>query len=386
MGFADALHDPAEDKRIGNKLIVDMAEALVLRGVEPEDLGRIARLKINSSDYQAMMKNGDNEAEIHDLRSIKLSADWYEDPKWPVIQAAKPVRIARVKPRTTTSAVRRTVIYPDQQYGYRRVDGELIPTHDPDAIAAANMVAAAVKPDRIVNLGDLLDFPEFSLKFASTPEFVETAQPAIDEAYRDLSIQRSIAEEVDVLEGNHDDRLAQSVLANAKAALRLRQAATTPDDWPVLSVPNLLRLDELGVRYHDGYPAGSTKVATGTDELTPLYAIHERGLDVVKTAKQSRQSFVQGHIHRVSTHTETFEVDGRPIIVGVYSPGCLCRIDGAVPSTKGAKTSRRHVTRWESWQQGVAIVTEFENGEWVYEQVPIHRGRALWGTRAFDAA
>ena len=34
----------------------------------------------------------------------------------------------------------------------------------------------------------------------------------------------------------------------------------------------------------------------------------------------------------------------------------------------------------------IAIVTEFENGEWVYEQVPIHRGRALWGTRAFDAA
>lgn len=384
MGLADLLASD-DDERLGNRLVLDMAQGLVNRGLVPEDLGRLARIKLDSKDYQFGTKNNDGDAEIHDLHSIHVKADWYEDPQWPVVQPAAPVRLAKATARKS-SAARRTVVLPDQQYGFRHIDGELVPTHDRDAIKAAMSVARAVKPDRIVNLGDMLDFPEFSLKFASGPEFVQSAQPAIDEAYRDLCEQRSIAETVDVIEGNHDDRLAQSVLANAKAALRLRQAATTPDDWPVLSVPHLLRLDELGVGYVDGFPAGSTKITNGTDELTPLYAVHERGLDVVKTAKQSRQSYIQGHIHRRASHFETFEVDGRPIMVGVFSPGCLCRIDGAVPSTKGSKTARRHVTRWENWQHGMAIVTEFEDGDWSVEIVPIHRGRALWGAKAYDAA
>lgn len=384
MGLADALA-AEDDKRVGNKLIVDMAEALVNRGVVPEDLGRLARARINSSDYQAMIKNADNEAEIHDLRSIKLSADWYEDPRWPVVQQAAPVKLTRPKPRTA-NGTRRTVVLPDQQYGFRRIDGDLIPCHDREAITAALHVTKAIKPDRIVNLGDFIDLPEWSSKFIVTPELAETTQPAIDEGHRDLVRQLEICGDVDVLEGNHDDRLGISVTANAKAALRLRQAASTPDDWPVLSMPHLLRLDELGVTYHDGYPANRTKIAHGTDELTPLFAIHGELLDMMKLAKTARQSYIQGHIHRRSFHTETYEVDGRPIVVQAITPGCLCRIDGVVPSTKSAKTRKRPLTRWENWQQGMAVITEYDDGDWSAEVIPIHRGRALWRDKAFDAA
>jgi len=251
MGLADSLAAEA-DRRIGRKLIDDMAEALILRGAVPEDLGRLARLKVSSSDYQSLTKDAEGEAHIHDLRKIGLSAEWFVDPEWPVVQPAAPVKVRRPKPSPSSAAVKRTVILPDQQYGFRRVDGELIPTHDRQAIAAAMLVTKAVKPDRIVNLGDLIDLPEFTAKFVVTPEMAETTQPAIDEAHHDLAAQCEITEDVDVLEGNHDDRLALSVISNAKAALRLRQAASTPDDWPVLSLPHLLRLDDLGVTYNDG--------------------------------------------------------------------------------------------------------------------------------------
>lgn len=189
-----------------------------------------------------------------------------------------------------------------------------------------------------------------------------------------------------MLEGNHDDRLAISTTANARAALRLRQACTTPETWPVLSMQSLLRLDDLGVTYHDGYPANKTKLTVGTDELTPLYAVHGDLLDVVKVAKVSRQSYVQGHIHRRAMHCETYEVDGRPITVMAFSPGCLCRVDGAVPSTKSAKTRQRPLVRWENWQQGMAVITEHDDGDWAAEIVPIHRGRAMWRGKTYDGS
>ncbi len=33
-------------------------------------------------------------------------------------------------------------------------------------------------------------------------------------------------------------------------------------------------VDELGVSYHDGYPAGRLKLAGGVGSQTPLFAIH----------------------------------------------------------------------------------------------------------------
>ena len=384
MSLADAFK-VGDDKRVGNRLILDMAEALVARGVDAEELGRLARLKVNSSEWQNLTKDSDGEAHLHDLRGIKLSAEWYTEPEWPVVQAAQPIKYTPAKPRSVNGA-RQTVIFPDQQYGFRRVDGELIPCHDRDAIAVSLAVAKAIKPDRITNLGDLIDLPEFSLKFTVTPELVGTTQPALDEAYRDLTQQREICDDIDILEGNHDDRLAIAVTANARSALRLRKGGTTPDDWPVLSMPNLLRLDELGIVYHDGYPANRTKIATGTDEQTPLYAVHGEALDMMKLAKQSRQSYVQGHIHRRAMYTETFEIDGRPTMVTALTPGCLCRIDGAVPSTKSAKTRKSPLTRWENWQQGMAVITEWDDGDWAAEIIPIHRGRALYRGKTFDIA
>src|SRR5690606_2827979 len=65
--------------------------------------------------------------------------------------------------------------------------------------------------------------------------------------------------EIDELEGNHDARLRRMVARNAMAALRLRRA-DEPAGWPVMSIPHLTHMDELGVRYHDGYPASEVWV------------------------------------------------------------------------------------------------------------------------------
>ena len=381
MGLADALEAGADDQN-GREILTKLAAELERRGITAEEIGRLSRVSM----WQGLTKNDDGEAELHDLYGFRIEPTWADGPEWPVVQQAAPVRLPPIKAKPKPSnGSRVTVILPDPQIGFRRIDSELTATHDEAAMAVSLKVAKAAQPDRIVNLGDHIDLPEWSSKFLVTPEFVETTQPALDEGHRFLARQVAICDDVDLLEGNHDDRLAISVAANASAALRLRPAATPPDTWPVLSMQSLLRIDDLGVTYHDGYPANRTKLTAGTDEQTPLYAIHGEALDVAKAAKMARQSYVQGHIHRRAMHCETYEVDGRPIVVMVWSPGCLSRIDGAVPSTKSAKTRQRHLTRWENWQQGMGVVTEHDDGSWSAEIVPIHRGEAWWRGKVYEA-
>ena len=389
MNVDDVLGATGGDKTEGERILRALSDKIAERGYTAEDVGRIARINYHETAMKLKDADGTETPFVQDLHGFTLDTSWETGPEWPVVQPATPVRVPVTKRKASPNSVRVTAVHPDQQVGFRRVDGDVIPTHDRDAIDAAMALTKALKPDRIMNLGDYLDLPEWSSKFLITPDLAETTQPAIQEGYELLARQRAICDAVDVMEGNHDDRMALTLANNARAAFGLKRATDldgVTDGWPVLSLPNLLRMDELGVTYHDGYPANRTKLATGTDELTPLFAIHGEKLDMMKLAKESRQSYMQGHIHRRSEHWETYEVDGRPTLVGAITPGCLCRVDGAVPSTKSSRTRPNHVTRWESWQQGMAIVTEYDDGSWTHEIIPIHRGRAWYRHKTYDAA
>jgi hypothetical protein len=338
----------------------------------------------------------DNEGEAHKVDQVRvvLSPTWESGPEWPVVQPAAAVEVRPVFPRAVGGVVgesdrRVTVILPDPQIGYLRIsDGEMVPTHDEKAMAVALQIVAAAQPDRVVNLGDFLDLAEWSSKFLIAPEFVLTTQAAVDRGHRFLAEQRAAAPAravFDLIPGNHDDRLGIAVAKNALAALRLRRA-NAPETWPVLSLPNLLRLDDLDVNYAGPYPAGKLKLADAHGEQTALFAKHGEFLDMTKQAKASRVSTVQGHSHHDLVSTETFEdEDGRGFEVQAHSLGCLCRLDGAVPSTKGARgDDGRPYRRRESWQHSVGVLTETADGWWL-EHVRIHDGRALWNGRRFDA-
>jgi hypothetical protein len=369
------------DKTVGLGVIADL---LSRNNIDPADVGRIQRI--------SLWQSGDN-----DMASVKLSPAWEEDPQWPVVQPVTPAVVRYGKrPAPLKDEYHRTVLFPDPQIGYwRNLDnGEMIAMHDEDAMAVALNIARAVRPDRIVHLGDFLDMAEFSSKFAVHPEFAFTTQAAIDRGHAFLAECRAILGPQEpgtedpnlyLLAGNHDDRLGLCILNNAKAALRLRRA-DAPESWPAMSVPNLLALDAIGCEYISGYPAGSLKLADGNESQTPLVAVHERGLDVAKVAKSQRQSYVQGHVHRVAMHSETYELDGRAIDVEAWSLGSLCRRDGYVHSVKGAPSDRGNpVKRFESWQQAVGVLTVAPDGTWVMEAVRIRDGKAFYGGKVYTA-
>jgi hypothetical protein len=70
------------------------------------------------------------------------------------------------------------------------------------------------------------------------------------------------------------------------------------------------------------------------------------------------------------------------------SPGCLAKVDGAVPSTKGSVDLHgRPLTVVEDWQQGIGVITYQVEGDhdFFYEQVPFHKGRSMFRGKLFSS-
>jgi hypothetical protein len=98
-------------------------------------------------------------------------------------------------------------------------------------------------------------------------------------------------------------------------------------------------------------------------------------------------STVFGHIHRQEIQSKTtFDRAGK-IKAMAISPGCLCRVDGAVPSVKGSVgIDGRPVTYYENWQQGMAVITYKPEGSFHVDLVHIDDGKTLYRGQEFTAS
>lgn len=312
---------------------------------------------------------------------------------WPLVEPAKArkVTVPVRKRRATVGKWKTALILPDQQFGYRLLqDGTFQPFHDPRAIEIAEMVAEAERPDLSVFLGDMNDLPAHG-RFRQEPGFVPGVQRGLDRAAEHVATVAEVSEETRCLEGNHDARLTNQILDNALASAGLRRARRLPGEYPVLSIPYLLGFEDMkNVKWVGGYPAGATYINEN------FAAIHGRitGNNLVeKVLSSERVSVVMGHIHRIFDGMLTRNYRGGPKFTRAFSPGCLCRIDGAVPSTNsGLDPWMKPARSWENWQQGVAVVRYEEgDGRFAVEMVPIfegwamHRGQEFVSTKDVEA-
>lgn len=379
----------AEARRRGNEdAIGRLAKLLEANEIDLADVGDVRQIRVNEWDVVTKGIDGTPSVTKAKAASIVLSPAWESGPKWPLVEPAKPVvvKVPKRPLRALAGGWKTAVVLPDPQIGYRRLsDGTLDPFHDEAAMSVAEQIVEAERPHLVVHLGDLLDLASMS-HYRQEAAFALTVQPTLDRAYQFLATIAELADESRLLEGNHDARLSNYILDNAVAAFGLRRAGTPPTDWPVMSVPNLLRLDALGVEYIGGYPSGATYLNN------ELCCIHGR---IVRSSKSStaaavaveeRTSVIFGHIHRIETQWRTFNQRGGYRTNVAHTPGCLCRIDGSVPSVKsGSHPTGRPVRSWEDWQQGLCVVRYHDDGRFALEQVHIDEGRALHGGKEFVA-
>lgn len=363
-----------------------IADLLEKQGIDLDEVGTIKRVSL----YQSLIKNDEGEAEIHDLTAIQFSPKWADGPEWPVVQQGPAVKVPKVKatPSTKSTSWKQCVVFPDVQIGYfKNAWGELEPTHDEDAIDIALAITKSVNPDLVVCVGDNLDLPEMS-KYRLTPAYAQTTQATIDRATTFCAQLKAAAPNARIvwLAGNHEERMPNYILDNASAAYGLKQGLT-PNSWPVLSVPYLCRMEEFDIEYKPGYPASNVWI---NERLRVIHGdrVKSSGSTVHQYLDKEKSSVIFGHIHRVEVAYRTREDhDGAKTILAA-SPGCLARIDGAIPSTKGGTDlDGRPLVRYENWQQGLAVISYEEDGlaRFNYEQVMIIDGCALWRGKEYNA-
>lgn len=378
MGLANDLSQPVPPLPSAKREALGRIAALLERnGIDIDEIGTVQRISL----YQSLTKNDEGEAEIHDLVGVQLNPKWSDGPQWPVIEQGKPIKLPPAKAKAKKDTAWKTAcVLPDMQIGYFRLhDDSLEPTHDEQAIEVALAIVADAQPDVVVLVGDNLDFPEFG-KYLTTAPFQRTTQASIDRATMLCAQLRHVAPNAQIvwIAGNHEERLPRMIATNASAAFSLRRGHV-PDSWPVLSVPFLCRFDDYGIEYLPGYPASSYWI---NERLRVIHGDRHtsNGATATKYLNREKVSVLYGHIHRREWLEMTREDHDGPRTVLAASPGCLARIDGAVPSTKGGTDlDGRPIVRHEDWQQGLAVV-DYEDGDGRFnlELVPIREGTARW--------
>lgn len=321
-----------------------------------------------------------------------MSPKWDSGPEWPVVVRGPKYNIPKSKTRIKkTKEWQTAVILPDIQMGYYKksleLNAELEPIHDEKAISIALKLIEEMNPDRVVMLGDNLDFAEFG-KFLTAPTFKQLTQATVDRATLLCAQIRAAAPQAEItwIAGNHEARLSKYVQMNAEAAFGLTRGKLNEElreNWPVLSVPNLCRMDEFGIDYLPGYPESFLAI---NENLIIRHGdrVTSNGSTTTKYLNDAHKSVIYGHIHRVEVAYRTRISDAGPRTIMAASPGCLCRIDGAVPSTKsGADEFGRPLMQGaENWQQGLALIQYQPKGvgeEWFnYEQMWIYNGRGIF--------
>lgn len=304
---------------------------------------------------------------------------------WEPVRAAAPITIKRPKNIKSSPAFhvaegwKTAAILPDQQFGYRCLiqnGGQLVPFHDPRAVDIAEQIVDAEQPEQTICLGDVVDLAAQG-KYRQEPEFVGAVQPGIDRASAHLATVSDSSQSTIVLRGNHDIRFENYCIDNAQAASGIRRARRKPGEFPVTTIEFLLGTEEMtNVEWVGHYPAGAHYI------LDDLACIHGRvtGASLAyKVINSERVTTIFGHVHRHVDETHTFNLRGAPLFVRAYSPGCLARIDGAVPSVKSGRDQFiGHVTSWEDWSQGMAIVRYCESREkFTIEDIRIMEGEAM---------
>jgi hypothetical protein len=368
-----------------HKILGSIAELLEKKNIDISEIGDIKKVSI----YQSLIKDENGDAQIHDLTAIQFSPSWEEGPKWPVVQQGPQIQLQKTttKPKEA-SGFKTCVVVPDIQFGfYRNFDGTLEPTHDEKCISILISMIKSIKPDIVVCVGDNLDLPEMG-KYVTYPAYAQTTQASIDRATMFCAQMRNAAPDARIvwLAGNHEERMPKYLVQNAGAAYGLRKG-NTPESWPVLSVPYLCRMDEYKIEYKPGYPAADFWI---NNKLRIIHGdrVKSGGSTAHVYLNNEKSSVIYGHIHRIETAFKTREDFDGPRTIMAASPGCLARIDGAIPSTRGGvDLDGRPLTRYENWQQGVGVVTYEDDNEhkFSYEVSAIYDGWTMFRGKEYKA-
>lgn len=299
-----------------------------------------------------------------DQRSLTALRRYYnkKQRKEPLMPEAGPeMFISQAKPTVIRATTRRapnrkdemTLCMGDAQIGYRGDE----PFHDERVMELAQLAIRELQPDRVVFTGDMIDLPNMS-RFEQRSDWANSTQRSIDRYHAFLAQTRANAPnaEIAVVHGNHEARMDRFIRNDAAALLNIKRA-NSDRELSVLTLQYLVRYDELGVQSVDGYPNAAywlednIKVMHGTN-------VAKAGSNVAKYLREETETVIFGHTHRLEHGFRTLATRIGGKTIQAASPGCLSRVDGAVPGYGySVDNENRMVPKHQDWQNGLIIVT-----------------------------
>lgn len=246
------------------------------------------------------------------------------------------------------------------------------PHHDEQLHAAVVEWLRDHQPDRAVILGDLLDFDQVS-RHRRTPEWTAGMQETIDAGYAILRayVGASPNTRWQLLLGNHEDRMRNAILDQLSALHGLTRAGDE-EEHPVLSVPFLLRLDELGIEACDpggGYEHGQINVTSELAARHGWIASKGSGSSALKTIEHLRYSCVIGHTHRQSQVFKTaHSINGEPRTLTGVEAGTLAKVQGGLGYAIAP-----------DWANGFATARVYDDGTFKVDLATYVDRALMWG-------
>lgn len=348
-------------------LHTQLDEAIDAHNINP---GAISKIKVSGGSHTGFIKNEEGKIEYteplkrkgfsFDIEARKL------EPQWETIRQIdyKPLPFLHKERKRRPKNQGTAVILPDPQIGFRRyADGSVEAFHDEEAIGVALSIINDVQPSEVIFLGDILDLPAFG-RFEQSEDYAHTTNTALAYTCQLLDTIRAVVgpkAKITILEGNHERRIEKQNKANLLANFSLRQEGDV-SNFPVLSVPHLLNLKKRKIEYVEGYPAGKYWLNERL-QIIHGHVVKSNASTAAAIVKQEDATTIFGHVHRIESQYKTQNTYNGARTIAAHTPGCLCRIDGVVPSTKGGtRLDGKHVENYENWQQGISVV-EFEKGD-----------------------
>ena len=236
-----------------------------------------------------------------------------------------------------------------------------IPFHDAAAIDCVLDVTADLNPDMVIFLGDIMDFPGLSTKFRREPKDQHNLHVELAVGRRVLQEFRGMAPRARMVyvEGNHEARLHNYIVELADELYEFSELG-------VLSIPNLLRLEELNVEYVGPYGAAF-------EHHSLVFKHGERATQFTAAAelRVEGSSGMSAHTHRGGSYFNTNRTGAH----AWYENFCLCNI-------KGPHQPPKAITGTTNWQQGFSVIY-FNEGIFNVFPTVITEGHCIFGGRVY---
>lgn len=328
----------------------DIAGLLKSRGLDPKDWV-VTGGRVNEWSDQRQLRVDIKPRELFPAQPLR---EPYKRPK-------------RVKSKQVTEGL--AFLLPDQH----------APHHDKDLLACAVQMAAELRPEQIVFLGDLLDYAAVSRyrKIGGEPGLQET----IDAGYEILRSFREASPDsrIYLLEGNHEDRLKNALADKGLISVASLVKANSEYQHPVLSSAHLLCLDELDVEQvfppeHCSYEHAEHRVF---DSLAARHGHRVRsgsGASGIAMIESLRRNIAFGHTHRQSiTYVTFFDIDNRAHRLCAIEAGTMATVD----------STGLHYTVCPDWQAGFATAQYLGDGVFTPELAVWQDGCLSWRDRIY---